>query len=92
MRLSPARVALRAVLLTVGGGYMLYRAWDFHGGARALGEHGALLEAMAWVAGLVGALALAAAWLAVRSLRRRPRGRTHSLRLDDLPPPRRGRD
>lgn len=85
MRLSRPRVVLRAVLLVAGAAFMLAKAWDAWSGADEAGPGGVLLRRIAVVEALVAALALAAAVVALVSLRRRPRTRT--LRLDDLAPP-----
>jgi membrane protein implicated in regulation of membrane protease activity len=91
VRLSRSRLALRAALLAVGGGYMLWRALEALRAARALeGPEAALASRMAVLWGLVGALALLTAAAAALALR--PRRRQKSLRLDDLrrgggPPP-----
>jgi len=80
VRLSRPRVLLRAVLLAVGGSYMLWRAWEARAAARAIGGPEAALPArIALVEALVGALALVAALAALGALRRRPPSKT--LRL-----------
>ncbi len=84
MRLSRPRVLLRAALLAVGGGFMLWRAWQARTAARELGPDGLLLSRIALVELLVGLLALVAAGVALLALRRR--GRRHTLRLKDLEP------
>ena len=80
MRLAPARLLLRSGLLFLGGGFMLWRAWEARAVARlvaaperVLGERIALVEA------LVGALAIVTGAAALLSLRRRDR--RHSLHL-----------
>jgi hypothetical protein len=84
-------VLLRAVLLLVGGGFMLWRAWETNRGALLeSGGDALLLRRMALVEGLVGALALGAAVIAVLALRPRRRRRTLDLgdarrREDDDP-------
>ena len=86
MRLSRPRVLLRAALLAVGGGYLLWRAWEARGAGReAYGASALLLSRVALVEALMGALGLAAAAVALLALRRRRR--THTLHLSDLPPP-----
>ncbi|HEX8908166.1 MAG TPA: hypothetical protein VF805_03125 [Anaeromyxobacteraceae bacterium] len=91
MLLSRSRLALRAALLAVGGGYMLWRAVEALRAARALqGAEAALASRMAVLWGLMGALALFTAAAAALALR--PRRRRKSLHLDDLrrgggPPP-----
>ena len=89
MRLSRTRVLIRAALLWVGGAFMLAKAWSAHRGA-ALGEpaDAILLSRMALVEALMGVLAFAAGAVALLSLRRRPR--SHTLRLEDVAPPRPG--
>jgi membrane protein implicated in regulation of membrane protease activity len=84
VHVSRPRVALRAALLTLGGGFMLWRAFDARRAAQALeGADAALASRMALVWALVGALALVTAAAAALALR--PRRRHRSLRLDDLP-------
>jgi hypothetical protein len=84
VRLSRPRVWIRAALLSVGGGFMLWRAFEAHAAAGgAEGPEAVLLARVALVEALMGALGLLAAAMAVRALRRRPR--THSLHLGDLP-------
>jgi hypothetical protein len=87
VRLSRPRLLLRAGLLLLGGGFMLWRAWEARLGARAGGlDPGAalLLDRVAWVEALVGLLALATAAVALVSLRRRPR--RHLLHLEGAAP------
>ena len=73
MRLSRPRVLLRAVLLAVGGAFMLWRAWEARAaGAAAEGGEAALLSRVALVEALVGALALVAAGVALLALRGGP--------------------
>jgi hypothetical protein len=79
VRLSRPRVVLRAFLLTVGGGFMLWKAWENAQGAGAAGD-ALLLRRVALVEALVGVLALGAAVIAFLSLRQRPRRRSLSLR------------
>lgn len=86
MRLSRSRVLVRAALLLVGGVFMLVKAWEARAGAAQGGSGGLLLARIALVEALVGVFALAAAVLALRALRARPRRR--SLHLRDLDPPR----
>jgi hypothetical protein len=82
-------VALRAVLLLVGGCFMLWRAWEANRAALAESAADAvLLRRMALVEGLVGVLALGAAVVAALALR--PRRRRRTLDLGD--PGRRGGD
>jgi hypothetical protein len=85
MRLSRTRLALRAALLLTGAGYMAWRAAQ---ALRSVGEapaqEASLLRWVAVVEALVAALAVAAAIVALLSLRRRPRW--HTLRLGDLDP------
>lgn len=87
MRLSRPRVLIRAVLLLVGGGFMLVKALAARraAGAVALPADAALLERIALVEALVGVLALAAAGMALLALRRRKRTRT--LQLKDVERP-----
>ncbi len=82
MRLSRPRVLLRAVLLVVAGGFMLWKAWEAHAAAAAGGAPAVLLSRLALVEGLLGVLGLVAAGVALTALR--PRKRTHTLRLSDL--------
>ncbi|HYG69286.1 MAG TPA: hypothetical protein VD838_16560, partial [Anaeromyxobacteraceae bacterium] len=83
MRLSRSRVFLRAVLLVVGGAFMLWKAVDaFRSASGSAGDEGVLLEWIAAVEALVGVLALVAAGVALRSLR--PRQRKHTLVLRDV--------
>jgi hypothetical protein len=85
MRLSRPRILLRAALLSVGGGFLLWKAWEARAAGRAAeGPAAALLGRVALVEALMGALALAAAAVALLALRRR--ARTHTLHLGDLPP------
>jgi hypothetical protein len=91
VRLSRGRVALRVVLLAVGGAWMLWRGAIARSAARPVEGGDALLGsrlALVWI--LMGALALATALSAAASLRRRPPKRT--LHLDDLSGSRRRRD
>jgi hypothetical protein len=78
MRLSRHRVVLRAALLAIGAAFMFWRAWETGRGARA-GADGRLRAVLTAVEVLMGLLALAAASLAVRALRERPRH--HTLHL-----------
>jgi hypothetical protein len=84
VRLSRPRLLLRALLLVVAGGFVLWKAWGAQQAARsAAGTSDAvLLSRLALVEGLLGLLGLAAAGLALLALRRR--ARTHTLRLGDL--------
>ncbi len=84
MRLSRPRVLLRAVLLVVGGCFLLWKAWGAHLAARAGGAspEALLLSRVALVEALMGVLGLVAAGLALLSLRQRKR--THTLQLGDL--------
>ncbi len=84
MRLSRPRVLLRAVLLLLGGGFMLWRAWEAHRAAGAADgmPSAVLLSRVALVEALLGALALVAAGVALNALR--VRKRAHTLRLSDL--------
>ncbi len=87
MRLSRPRVLLRAALLAVGGGFLLWKAWEARAAARAAeGPAATLLTRVALVEVLMGALGFVAAAVALLALRRR--GRTHTLHLGDLPPKR----
>ncbi len=80
MQLSRGRVVLRVVLLTGGGAYMLWRAWQALGVARKLAPTDAGLERwIALVEALVGLLAVLTGLAALASLRRRPR--RHTLHL-----------
>ncbi len=87
VRLSRPRVLLRAVLLVVTGAFMLWKAWGAHLAARqAPGTSEVLLlSRIALVEALLGMLGLAAAGVALLTLRKRRR--THTLRLGDLGPP-----
>ena len=86
MRLSRPRVLLRAALLAVGGGFMLWRASGSWRSASALaGGEAVLATRLAVVFALVGLLALLAAGVALSSLRPRRRGR--SLHLGETRPP-----
>ncbi|HET6921505.1 MAG TPA: hypothetical protein VFI16_00025 [Anaeromyxobacteraceae bacterium] len=80
MRLSRGRVLLRAALLWAGGGWALWWAWRTHGRAGALDGAGrALLDRLALVYALVGALAVLTGLVAALAARRR--ARRHTLRL-----------
>lgn len=82
VHLSRSRVLLRAALLTIGGAFMLVKAWQAWDAARSPGGDPVLLRRIALVEALVGVLALVAAGVALLALRRRRR--THTLHLDDL--------
>jgi hypothetical protein len=83
VRLSRPRVLLRAALLALGGGFMLWRAWQARSAADGLpAAESLLLRRVALVELLVGLLALAAAGMALLALRRRPHRQT--LHLKDL--------
>lgn len=84
VHLSRPRVLLRAVLLVVGGGFLLWKAWGAHLAARAAGAspEALLLSRVALVEALMGSLGLVAAGLALLALRQRKR--THTLQLGDL--------
>jgi hypothetical protein len=85
VRLSRPRVALRGGLLLAGGAYMIATAVRaLRSSGEAPPSEGPFLRWIALVEALVAALALAAAAIALLSLR--PRRRHHTLRLDDLPP------
>jgi hypothetical protein len=77
-------VLLRAVLLVVAGGFMLWKAWEAHAaaGAAAGTPSAVLLSRLALVEALMGILGLVAAGVALTALRLRKR--THTLRLSDL--------
>jgi hypothetical protein len=80
VRLSPARLLLRSGLLFLGGGFMLWRAWEARAVARLVpGPERVLGERIALVEALVGALAVVTGAAALLSLRRRER--RHSLHL-----------
>jgi hypothetical protein len=80
VRLSRPRVLLRALLLAVGGGFMLWRAWGSWRSAEALaGGDAALASRLAVVFALMGLLALLAAGVALSSLRPRRQGRSLHL-------------
>jgi hypothetical protein len=80
VRLSPARLVLRSALLLVGGGFMLWRAWEARAAARLLpGPERVLGDRIALVEALVGVLAAGTGILALLPLRRRQR--RHSLHL-----------
>ena len=83
MTLSRSRVLVRAALLAIGGGFMLWKAWEARAAAAlADAPHALLLRRVALVEALVGVLALAAAGMALLALRRRRR--RHTLHLGDL--------
>ncbi|HET6413752.1 MAG TPA: hypothetical protein VFG53_16965 [Anaeromyxobacter sp.] len=84
MRLSRPRVLLRALLLVAGGAFLLWKAWGSHAAARASGggPDAVLLARTALVEGLMGVLGLVAAAVAFLALR--PRRRRHTLHLGDL--------
>jgi hypothetical protein len=85
VRLSRSRVLLRAVLLTVGGGFTLWKAVDaFLAAPRVGGSGGVLLQRIAAVEALVALLALGAAVIALLSLR--SKRRKHTLVLRDVRP------
>lgn len=74
------RLLLRAILLVVGGAFMLWKAFDASRGARSLADGDALLlQRIAIIEALVGVLALGAAAFAVAALRPRRRKRTLDL-------------
>jgi hypothetical protein len=80
VRLSPTRVLVRVALLTLGGVFMLARAWEAHRAARLVGDSGALLASrVAVVWALVGVLALVTAVGSALALRRRRRRATLHL-------------
>lgn len=84
MRLSRNRVLLRAVLLVVGGAFMLWKAVDALLAAPHVGgSGGVLLRRVAAVEALIGVLALGAALIALLSLR--TKRRKHTLVLRDVP-------
>jgi hypothetical protein len=87
VRLSRPRVLLRAVLLVVASGFLLWKAWDASQSASAAAgtPSAVLLSWVALVEALLGALGLVAAGVALNALRTRKR--THTLRLDDLNKP-----
>jgi hypothetical protein len=83
VRLSRSRLALRAALLALGGGYMVWRAVLARGASGGLEGGDALLGS--WLAAvwfLVGVLALVTAASVALTLRRKPPRRT--LQLHDL--------
>jgi hypothetical protein len=84
VRLSRARLLLRAVLLVVAGGFLLWKGWEAHLAASAAAgtPSAVLLSRVALVEALMGALGLVAAGVALNALRTRQRTRT--LRLSDL--------
>lgn len=91
MHLTPARVALRAVLLAVGGAFMLWRAAEAHHAARTLaGAEAALASRLTLVWALVGALALVTAAGAALSLLPRRHRTSLGLREGRDPDPREG--
>jgi hypothetical protein len=74
---------LRAVLLVVGGAFMLWKGADSYRAASHVGGSGD--DLLAWIAAveaLAGVLALTAALIAFLSLR--PRQRKHTLVLRDV--------
>jgi hypothetical protein len=80
MRLSRPRVLVRVLLLSAGGFWMLWRAWAMHSAIAGLADaEAALQQRLALVWALMGALAVATAAAALRSLR--PRPRQHTLHL-----------
>jgi hypothetical protein len=91
VRLSPARLVLRSALLLVGGGFMLWRAWEARAAARLLpGPERLLGDRIALVEALVGVLAAGTGLLALLPLRRRRRRHGLHLPEDARPPPRGG--
>ncbi len=75
---------VRAALLLVGGAFMLWKARAASQAAGGeVGGDALLLKRIALVEGLVGALALCAAAIALLALRDRPRRRTLRLRDAD---------
>jgi hypothetical protein len=83
LRISRTRIALRAVLLAAGGGFMLWRAIVTLDAARGLSGSEALLGSrFAVVSALMGTLALLTAAIAALSLRQRRRNKT--LQLGDV--------
>jgi hypothetical protein len=88
VRISRGRLLLRAVLLLVGGGFMLWRAWEARLASRALAGTARLLpERIALVEALVGLLALLTGVAALLQLRRRERRHSLHLRGEAGPPP-----
>jgi hypothetical protein len=84
VRLSPTRVAVRVALLAVGGAYMVWRAVEARSASTGPGGGEALIGSrLALVWALVGALALLTAAAAALSLR--PRRRSKTLHLGDVP-------
>ncbi|BDG08201.1 hypothetical protein [Anaeromyxobacter paludicola] len=72
MRMTLQRVLLRVALLCAGGAFMLWRAAEARRAARLLGgAEATLLQRIALVEALVGALALLTGAAVALSLRRR---------------------
>lgn len=85
MRLSRGRVLLRAGLLLLGGGYMLWRAQEARRLARLLPPATSVLQSrLALVWALVGALAIVTGLGVLAMLR--PRRRPKTLQLRERPP------
>lgn len=84
--MSRPRVLIRAALLLIGAVFMLVKAFQAHRAAGTVPPADALLlERIALVEALVGALALVAAGVALLALRRRRRA--HTLHLKDVERP-----
>jgi hypothetical protein len=80
VRISRGRLALRGVLLLVGGAFMAWKAWETRAAAVAgSGPERALGERIAAVEALVALLAVLTAVAALWRLRRKER--RHSLHL-----------
>ncbi len=85
VRMSRGRVLLRAALLLIGGGYMIWRALHARSLARLLPGPDALLQQrLALIWGLVGALAILTGIGALYLLR--PRRHRQTLILGRRPP------
>ena len=80
MRISRGRLALRGVLLLVGGAFMAWKAWDTRAAATAgAGAERALGMRIAAVEGLVALLAVLTGLAVLWSLRRKERRRSLHL-------------
>lgn len=74
------RVWLRVALLTVGAGYMGWRAFgSFRAGRELSGSEATLAQRLGWVEILMGVLCLGTAAMAAYSTRRRAPKRTLTL-------------
>ena len=92
MRLSPSRLRLRALLLLLVAGFMLWRGFDTRASAAAPGQDAGsalLLGRIALLEWVLGGLALVTAGFALSALRGGRPGpeRVRPLRLGDGPTP-----